>query len=121
MQPYVARERACKPAIVAYEQQRCAFVGAFSQQQIQEACLALGIERRRNIADEPRDRIAAQAVTVTAVCDILNADDSTIQPTPEVASGPTRSYMQGLLTVEDRMVGVLRSDQLVPALEFEPV
>jgi purine-binding chemotaxis protein CheW len=57
---------------------------------------------------------------VSAVCDIVNADHSTIQPTPEVASDFTRSYLHGLLTVEDRMVGVLRTDQLVPALELEP-
>src|SRR3954451_15473880 len=66
-------------------------------------------------------QVGAQLVglLVSTVCDIVNADDSKIQPTPEVASGPTRSYMQGLLTVEDRMVGVLRTDQLVPALEPE--
>jgi purine-binding chemotaxis protein CheW len=56
---------------------------------------------------------------VSAVCDIINAASYTIQPTPEIAAGPTRTFMQGLLTVEDRMVGVLRTDQLVPAMEME--
>ena len=67
-------------------------------------------------------QIGAQLVglLVTAVCDILNADARAIQPTPDVASGPTRAYVQGLLTVEHRMIGVLRTDQLFPALEPEP-
>ena len=57
-------------------------------------------------------------VLVSAVSDILTVSEHAIQVTPDVAS-PTRAFIQGLLTVEDRMLGVLRLDNLVPAAELE--
>ena len=51
---------------------------------------------------------------VSAVCDILAVTDTAIQPTPDVAAGPARACLHGLLTVGNRMVGLLRTDQLVP-------
>lgn len=51
---------------------------------------------------------------VTAVCDIVTLDESAIQPTPDVASRLAQAYLHGLLTVGDRMVGLLRIDQLMP-------
>lgn len=51
---------------------------------------------------------------VSAVCDILAVTDAAIQPIPDAASGPARACFHGLLTVRDRMVGLLRTDQLVP-------
>lgn len=54
---------------------------------------------------------------VSAVSDILSISDQMIQPTPPVASGAATSYVQGLLTVEDRMVSLLWAEKLMPALE----
>ncbi|GAC1341607.1 MAG: chemotaxis protein CheW [Acetobacteraceae bacterium] len=53
---------------------------------------------------------------VSAVCDILTATEEMIQSTPDVAAPQTKSFVQGLLTVEDRMLGLLRIDHLVPEL-----
>ncbi len=51
---------------------------------------------------------------VSAVCDILTVTEETIQSIPDVAAPQTKAFVQGLLTVEDRMLGVLRIDNLVP-------
>ena len=50
---------------------------------------------------------------VNAVSDIITAKDDMIQPVPPVASGRTRNYVQGLLTVDSRMVSLLRTNQLL--------
>ena len=65
--------------------------------------------------------VGGQAVglLVSAVSDILTVTDRMIQPTPEVASSIARTYVRGLLTVEDRMLALLCSDQLVPTLAQE--
>jgi purine-binding chemotaxis protein CheW len=52
---------------------------------------------------------------VSAVCDILSMSDAVIQDVPDVASGIVRMHLLGLLTVNDRMVGLLSTDQIVPA------
>ena len=56
---------------------------------------------------------------VSAVSDILTISDQMIQPTPAVASGMASTYVQGLLTVENRMVSLLCTERLVPALELQ--
>ena len=50
---------------------------------------------------------------VNGVSDIITARDAMIQPVPPVASGRTRNYVQGLLTVDSRMVSLLRTNQLL--------
>ena len=52
----------------------------------------------------------------SAVCDIIRANDAMIQPLPPVASRRTKAFVQGLLTVDGRMVGLLRMDELLPDL-----
>jgi len=37
-----------------------------------------------------------------------------IQSTPDVAATQTKAFVQGLITVEDRMLGLLRIDNIVP-------
>ncbi|WP_158747247.1 chemotaxis protein CheW [Acidisphaera sp. L21] len=66
-------------------------------------------------------QIGAQTVglLVSAVSDILTINDSMIQPTPAVAQGISSSYVQGLLTVENRMVSLLSTDKLVPTPELQ--
>lgn len=56
---------------------------------------------------------------VNAVSDIITAKDAMIQPVPPVACSSTRNYVQGLLTVDSRMISLLRTNQLLsdaPAL-----
>lgn len=64
-------------------------------------------------------QIGAQLVglLVSAVCDILAASDEMIQATPDIAAPSTRVFVQGLLTVEERMLGLLRLENILP----EPV
>lgn len=80
------------------------------------ACLGLG-------ADEPTPQHVVVVVElgrqvagllVSAVCDILTPGEGAFQPIPDVASAAA-SHVHGLLTVGDRMVGLLRLDQLLPA------
>ena len=56
---------------------------------------------------------------VSAVSDILTVSDQMIQPTPAVAAGVASSYVQGLLTVENRMVSLLCTERLIPAVELQ--
>ena len=53
---------------------------------------------------------------VSAVCDILTATAEMIQSTPDVASAQTTAFVQGLLNVETRMLGLLRMDDVIPDL-----
>ena len=56
---------------------------------------------------------------VSSVCDILAVTDDMLQPTPDIASGPARAFVQGLLNVQDRMVSLLRTDHLIPVETME--
>ena len=56
---------------------------------------------------------------VSAVSDILTVSDRMIQPTPAVASGMASNYVQGLLTVENRMVSLLCTERLIPMPELQ--
>ncbi|RVT92495.1 chemotaxis protein CheW [Sphingomonas crocodyli] len=49
---------------------------------------------------------------VDAVNDIVAIDEATLQPPPALGTGETTSYLEGLVTVEDRMVMVLALDNL---------
>ncbi len=56
---------------------------------------------------------------VSAVSDILTVSDRMIQPTPAVASGGlASSCVQGLLTVDSRMVSLLCTERLLPPLDL---
>jgi purine-binding chemotaxis protein CheW len=56
---------------------------------------------------------------VSAVSDILTVSDRMIQPTPAIASGRTGNLVQGLLTVENRMVSLLCTERLVPTIDLQ--
>ena len=51
---------------------------------------------------------------VTAVCDILTIGDESIQPVPDVSSGRSKAHLHGLLTVNDKMVGLLDTSHIIP-------
>ncbi len=56
---------------------------------------------------------------VDAVSDILTVTDDMVQPTPDVASETAKSFIRGVMTVEDRMVSVLSLDRVLPAEAFD--
>lgn len=53
-----------------------------------------------------------QGLIVDSVNDIVSIDDAGMQPPPNVADSATTSYLEGIASVEDRMVMVLALDHL---------
>lgn len=53
---------------------------------------------------------------VDSVCDILPVTDEAMQPTPDVAGDGVANFVSALISVDDRMIGLLALDQLLPAL-----
>jgi purine-binding chemotaxis protein CheW len=64
--------------------------------------------------------IAGQLVglLVDSVCDILTVSDGDVQPTPAIACDTLQNFVTGLVTVDERMIGLLALDQLLPALTW---
>ena len=58
---------------------------------------------------------------VDAVSDILTINDDSIQPPPEVASEMVRTFVQGLLAIDGRMVSLISLDHVLPKVELEAV
>jgi purine-binding chemotaxis protein CheW len=56
---------------------------------------------------------------VDAVSDILTITDSSIQPTPDVASEMVKMFVRGLLSVDGRMIGLISLDHILPSAELE--
>jgi purine-binding chemotaxis protein CheW len=56
---------------------------------------------------------------VDAVSDILTITDSSIQPTPDVASEMVKMFVRGLLSVDGRMIGLISLDHILPTAELE--
>lgn len=56
---------------------------------------------------------------VDAVSDILTVGEDMVQPTPDIASDMAKTFLRGVLTVEDRMVSVLALDRVPPAASLE--
>ena len=54
---------------------------------------------------------------VDAVSDILTVTDTDIQPTPDVASDLARTFVNGVLAVQGRMLSVIGLENVLP----EPV
>ena len=54
---------------------------------------------------------------VDAVCDILNVADGEVQPTPDMLGEGAHDFVEGLLTVEDTMVGLVRLSSVMPQVE----
>jgi purine-binding chemotaxis protein CheW len=54
---------------------------------------------------------------VDAVSDIVQLTDSTIQPTPDVASDHVKTFVQGIFAVEGgRMISLIDLDHVLPAV-----
>jgi purine-binding chemotaxis protein CheW len=56
---------------------------------------------------------------VDAVSDILTITQEAVQPTPEVASGSVRTFVLGLLTIDDRLISLIGLDRILPDLELD--
>jgi purine-binding chemotaxis protein CheW len=56
---------------------------------------------------------------VDAVSDILTVADATIQATPDVACDTVRSFVRGILAVNDRMISLVSLDRILPDFEAE--
>ena len=56
---------------------------------------------------------------VDAVCDILQAPQSAVQPRPNLPSETVESLIAALVTVGDRMVGLLNPANVLPAVAEE--
>jgi purine-binding chemotaxis protein CheW len=54
---------------------------------------------------------------VDAVCDILNVAEGEVQATPDMLGEETHEFVEGLLTVEDTMVGLIRLASVMPPAE----
>ena len=53
---------------------------------------------------------------VDAVCDIITVDEVSLQDTPEDASATVQTFVRALLTIEDRMIGLIDLGAVLPAL-----
>lgn len=74
-------------------------------------------------ASTPTDRhvivvvwIAGQLVglLVDAVCDILAVAPEVIQPTPELASSEVKTFVEAILNIDERMIGLVNLENVLP-------
>ncbi len=52
---------------------------------------------------------------VDAVSDILTQPNDKIQPPPDVASEAVKDFILGMLAIDERMIGIIRLDSILPA------
>ena len=51
---------------------------------------------------------------VDAVCDILAVRPEALQPTPELASGEVQTFVEAILNVDERMIGLVNLANVLP-------
>jgi purine-binding chemotaxis protein CheW len=56
---------------------------------------------------------------VDAVTGILTVTAETIRPTPDVASEMARSFVKGVLAIDNRMITLITLDHVLPSQEQE--
>jgi purine-binding chemotaxis protein CheW len=49
----------------------------------------------------------------------LTVASESIQPTPDVASEMTKSFVRGVLAIDGRMISLIALDNVLPAMESE--
>jgi purine-binding chemotaxis protein CheW len=89
----------------------------------------IDLSSRLGFADsEPTDRsviivaqIEAQLVglLVDAVSEIITVTSTDIQPTPDVASDLVKTFVQGILAIEGRMISLISLDHVLPQMQLE--
>ncbi len=84
--------------------------------------------RLGSVSTEPNERhviivtqIGTQIVglLVDAVSDIITVTNSDVQPTPDVASEMVKSFVQGILAIDGRMISLIAMDHVLPELQLE--
>lgn len=87
------------------------------------------IDFNRRLGREPAEPSARSVIIVThigsrlvgllvdAVSDILTVTDDMIQPTPDVACDTVKSFVRGLIAMDDRMISLAALDRVLPELE----
>jgi purine-binding chemotaxis protein CheW len=53
---------------------------------------------------------------VDAVSEILSQSEAAIQPTPDMTTESVKSFVRGILAVDDRMIGLIRLDGIMPEM-----
>ena len=61
----------------------------------------------------------AAGLLVDSVSDILSVEETSIQPTPDVASTMARLFVRGVIAMDGRMISVITLDHVLPAVELE--
>jgi purine-binding chemotaxis protein CheW len=56
---------------------------------------------------------------VDAVSDILTVTDADIQATPDVASDLVKTFVQGILAIDGRMISLIALDHVLPDAQLE--
>ena len=56
---------------------------------------------------------------VDAVSDILQMSDAAVQPTPDVASDRVKTFVQGILSLDGRMISLIDLEHILPQVEAE--
>jgi purine-binding chemotaxis protein CheW len=64
------------------------------------------------IVTQVGDQIAG--LLVDAVSDIISVETSSIKPTPDVASFAAKAFVKGVLGLDDRMISVIATEQILP-------
>jgi len=54
---------------------------------------------------------------VDAVSDILSINDDMVQATPDVACDTVRSFVRGIISIEERMISEISLDRILPERE----
>jgi purine-binding chemotaxis protein CheW len=55
---------------------------------------------------------------VDGVSDIFTAEETQIQPTPEIAAETAKLYLRGVIAMDGRLIGVIDIANLLPATEL---
>ena len=56
---------------------------------------------------------------VEAVSDIMSLPPTDLKPTPDIASAETKTFVQGVFTVEDRLIRVIELARILPPADGE--
>lgn len=56
---------------------------------------------------------------VDSVCEILIAEERHMQATPDVRSETVAAFVSSIVVLEDRMIGVIALDELLPPMEVQ--
>ena len=76
-------------------------------------------ERHVIVVAQLKDQIVG--LLVEAVSDILTLNESSIQPTPDVASDLAKQFIRGAVSVDNRLISVVDLDDVLPVAKEEAV